>query len=555
MEFAFYTNDVRQSYPGALVTDLSATYAPNQPPSNIQDNNLATKMYGYWNGTDRLPTNVIFDFGTPRSFNGYAWWTAEDSASIRGRHPNAWTLYGSNDNINYTILHTGTLSDTAPVTNYAMAYQALNAWSTTPLTPLAIDASSQSVVVYNNPYNVAPGILQVTASEGSGSYTYSWTGATSSASTARIPYKSGVSGEVISVSVSDSFTSATKSFNVTYAQRTTITDFSGSIPNNEMRITPDNRIVANVATGIGSLVSQYVSLNTYTPPSGQNIATLAAKLTESINSNGYTIISFDVNKYTSAGTKVESTLNNVATYGSITFDIGSNRSFIIAWKNSLGVTYTMATYNPSNTPAIVNYYGATLSLTSVSGGRNNFTYIGPNSETFVAINPSGASAIPCFAAGTHILTPNGEKPVENLRTGDAVLTADGREVIATIYSTHISKTTAKNAPYLIPANTFGHSPSRDLIVSAKHAIQSSKNVWQIPEFCSKAKQLPADKEITYYHIELPNYFTDNLIANGIVAESLATKQVDHTKSLYIYNKKLGGFIRNIPTTTKNKQIK
>jgi hypothetical protein len=218
----------------------------------------------------------------------------------------------------------------------------------------------------------------------------------------------------------------------------------------------------------------------------------------------------------------------------------------------------MATYNPSETPAIVTYNSATLTLTSTSGGRSYFTYVGPNSETIVIVNPSGVSGIPCFVAGTRILTPAGEKLVESLRTGDMVVTADGRKVPATIYSTRIAKTTKETAPYLIPANAFAaHFPPQDITLSPKHAIQSGKGIWEIPQFAEgrfpAVQKTRVGEAVTYYHIELPNFFTDNLIANGSVCESLGAKAqqaLPKGKPLYSFNKKLGGFTRYTPEANK-----
>jgi hypothetical protein len=151
-----------------------------------------------------------------------------------------------------------------------------------------------------------------------------------------------------------------------------------------------------------------------------------------------------------------------------------------------------------------------------------------------------------------IATPTGERKVESLKTGDLVLTADGRSVSAKVFSTQLQSTTKATAPYLIPAHAFGTSrPARDLVVSPKHAIQSRKGIWQIPEFAALTntaiKQINVGKPVSYYHLELPNYFTDNLIANGTVAESLAGKQVDRTKTLYKYSKKVDGFLRQGPS--------
>jgi hypothetical protein len=149
-----------------------------------------------------------------------------------------------------------------------------------------------------------------------------------------------------------------------------------------------------------------------------------------------------------------------------------------------------------------------------------------------------------------------------LRNGDIIMTADGRKVPVVIYSTRISKTTEINAPYLIPADTFGtHMPPRDIMLSPKHAIQIRKNVWEIPQFA--AERYPAIRKtrigepVAYYHIELPNYFTDNIIANGAVCESLgvkAAKLLPKGKALYTFSKKAGGFIRHTPDDSKKKTM-
>ena len=136
--------------------------------------------------------------------------------------------------------------------------------------------------------------------------------------------------------------------------------------------------------------------------------------------------------------------------------------------------------------------------------------------------------------------------MENLVISDYIIDAKGREIpIKAIYKTNII-TTEKTAPYKIPAKTFGAAPTKDLYLSPKHAFQSSASIWQIPEFSKipAIKKAMVGQEVQYYHIELPNYFTDNLIANGLIVESFAAKQIDLTSCLYKYAKDKKGFIRN-----------
>lgn len=431
-------------------------------------------------------------------------------------------------------------------------------------TPITLDAVSQTVKVYKNTFD--PNYskrIDVSANGGSGSLSYAWSGAGvvySSNNYAYVKYRQGVSGETITVTVSSTGVSnVTKTFNIQYVEPPLITNFATTIPNDEYRVTSDGRLVANVTTGIVGLVGTSATIGIYTPPSGQGIDKLAAKIVETTSSNGVATLIFDIDKYKADGTKVESVLGTTATYGTFGFDISANRVFSIAWKHPNGQIYIMAKYDPSGTPTIITYNSATLTVVNTSNGRSYFNYFGPNSQSFINSNPPGVTALPCFVAGTRILTPTGEKLIESLKTGDIILTADGRKVPAMIYSTHVPATTETTAPYHIPANAFrANYPPCNITLSPKHAIQSAKGVWQIPQFA--AERFPAiqktsiGESVTYYHIELPNYFTDNLVANGSICESLgskAQKNLPKGQSLYTFNKKAGGFIRYNPAETKS----
>jgi hypothetical protein len=434
------------------------------------------------------------------------------------------------------------------------------------MTPVFISEPTEPVKIFLNPFNSFAGkTVSVSATGGTGIYVYSWEGSginngnvIPNNESAFIRFRDDIETEDITVRVISNGSSAIKTFTIEYIKPAVITSFAPTetlpivVPEDELRITEDDkgdiRVVVNVNTGLDVFIGENATVTQYVPPPNLEIATLSAKLIEEIRPSGHILIEFDIDKYKGDGTKVESIINETSTYGTINFDISEGVIFAVAWKNVSGLQ-NMAMYNPNVIPNIVEYNNTTLQFIRNDEGRNYFQYFGPNSQTVIVVNPAGTNAIPCFAKGTCILTPEGQKLVEILKTGDIILTADGRKVPATIYSTYIPKTTTKTAPYLIPARSFGSAPTSDLILSSKHAVQSKKGVWQIPEFCTKARQLPAGQEVSYYHIELPNYFTDNLVANGMIAESLANKQVDRTKTLYTYNKKLAGFIRNSPGTT------
>ena len=425
-----------------------------------------------------------------------------------------------------------------------------------PDTRVVVDVSNTNVTVYNNPLNPTTR-LSVVASGGSETYTYTWTGATSTTSYVDIPYKSSPPTETITVRVSDTFTTATKTFNVTYEVPEVVNPATSPVPApGVIQVTADNAIVVSAESGLGRIVSDRVVVSSYTEPAGANIAKLVANITTATTGN-YNNITFSIDKYTASNVKVESVITNPATFGTIDFDISVNGGFSIFWKNPVtGESLKTAQFDASN--ASVNYTGIVLTRLPTVAGRNYFRYVGPNSETIILTYPTSI-APPCFVAGTRIATPTGERSVESLRTGDIVLTADGRKVKATIYSTHIKKTTKENAPYLIPAGAFStHSPPRDIMLSPKHAIQSRKGVWEIPQFAEgrypAVQKTKIGEAVSYYHIELPNFFTDNLIANGAVCESLGTKVQSQLagKALYTFNKKVAGFVRYEPTANKTR---
>jgi hypothetical protein len=171
-----------------------------------------------------------------------------------------------------------------------------------------------------------------------------------------------------------------------------------------------------------------------------------------------------------------------------------------------------------------------------------------SNDIIIPPNNANSHVVPCLVKGTTIKTRRGDVLIENLQQLDEIIQKNGRSVpIKAIYSTKLI-TNEQNAPYHLPAKVFGSLPVKDIILSPKHAIQITKDVWQIPEFAStkykSIKKTMIGQEVHYYHIELPNYFTDNIIANGSVVESFANKQVNKTKTLYKYNNKTNGFIRS-----------
>jgi trimeric autotransporter adhesin len=204
-----------------------------------------------------------------------------------------------------------------------------------------------------------------------------------------------------------------------------------------------------------------------------------------------------------------------------------------------------------------------LTVTDLTNGTSyTFTVVATNSvgssdnsaasNSVVPMGPAPGN-IPCFPAGVMIRTPEGEKAVETLKTGDLVVTAAGRVVPVRMHSYSLEATTAATAPYFIPAHALGpKAPAKPLHLSPLHAFQVRPNVWwcaqQAAKVSSKIQQYAVGESIIYYHVECPNFLRDNLVANGVVVESFAGKQLTaaESRNIYKFDKKVGGYVRSAP---------
>ncbi len=129
-----------------------------------------------------------------------------------------------------------------------------------------------------------------------------------------------------------------------------------------------------------------------------------------------------------------------------------------------------------------------------------------------------ASSMPCFVEGTRIETPCEQVPVEDLRVGDFVRTADhGDQAIRWIGSRPVSSLelcmNSKLRPIRIAAGSMGNGlPDRDLLVSRQHRLlvrsKISHRMFGAREVLVPAVKLlgipgvempPADRGTRYHH--------------------------------------------------------
>jgi hypothetical protein len=135
---------------------------------------------------------------------------------------------------------------------------------------------------------------------------------------------------------------------------------------------------------------------------------------------------------------------------------------------------------------------------------------------------------PCFTPGTRIATPEGERPVEDIRVGDLVLTRDSGPQPVIWAGRRTVDGTGDFAPIRIEAGVLGNV--RPLLVSPQHRMLLRG--WQaelalgLQEVLVAATHLvdgdrvrrePCD-EVTYLHLMLPGH--EIIFAEGAATESL-----------------------------------
>ncbi len=197
-----------------------------------------------------------------------------------------------------------------------------------------------------------------------------------------------------------------------------------------------------------------------------------------------------------------------------------------------------------------NVYLITLHDYPIVGEDTRMAFLPDSNATEADMNAFGKGAIDvqtldttppatpvCFAKGTLIATPNGEIPVEQLNTGDIVLSADGSAVeLKWIANSHFTYPEMllnhRVCPICIPQDHFGPDmPHTDLWVSPQHrvvirgwnvelalgepeALVAAKHIMGIPGYPQERWQNGVD----YYHLLLEQH--EVVVSNGLESESM-----------------------------------
>jgi hypothetical protein len=135
------------------------------------------------------------------------------------------------------------------------------------------------------------------------------------------------------------------------------------------------------------------------------------------------------------------------------------------------------------------------------------------------------SSTVCFLPGTLVRTPEGAAPIETLKAGDLVLTADGRaapvrwmgrQTVSTRFADPL-----RVMPIRIAAGALGENlPERDLYVSPDHALLIDGVLVQAGALVngrSITRRTDMLEVFTYWHLELADHAL--ILAEGVQAET------------------------------------
>lgn len=212
-------------------------------------------------------------------------------------------------------------------------------------------------------------------------------------------------------------------------------------------------------------------------------------------------------------------------------------------------TFIQATYNGDSlddpTLGAGGYSGFSGTATRIGAGEDfgndtdgrSLQRTSDGTDVFSTDTPTPGVTNVCFANGTCLATPTGEKAVEKLCLGDLVVTADqGARPIAWLYSK--SWTVAQMAaspnlrPVLIHKGALGPGlPSRDLRVSQQHRVliqgPIAKRMFGCAEVIVPAKSLLPlsgvtldlpETDVSYFHVMLESH--EIVFSNSVPTESL-----------------------------------
>jgi hypothetical protein len=264
----------------------------------------------------------------------------------------------------------------------------------------------------------------------------------------------------------------------------------------------------------------------------------------------FTGTSGSISGLSAAGAGVEQISLATGSTLDVTGDISSGQT--IVFSGSLGVLGITDTANIAGTIDVTGT-GAIIDITDLSPGQISFaqfntlndqllitygtasildlTFANAALTTFeLQSDGHGGTDIdmPCFAAGTHLLTENGEVRVEDIKVGDVMVTVreDGPVTRRVVWTGRRAIDITRHAapdmvrPLRIIAGAFGPNvPERDLRLSPLHAVFHNGHLFEAISLVNGTTiyQEQLCTHVTYHHIELDAH--DVLLAEGLPVES------------------------------------
>ncbi|MCB8874534.1 Hint domain-containing protein [Acidisoma silvae] len=213
---------------------------------------------------------------------------------------------------------------------------------------------------------------------------------------------------------------------------------------------------------------------------------------------------------TKTGERLSDGINVVLSSTGVGSDIGWTLSIqgagTIAGVNEVGVATAADATNPGavNT-GIGAYYGESIMFDLADGIM-------------------GIKAIACFAEGTRIRTPAGDRAVETMAAGDSVTVVGGRqETVRWIGHRSLDCSRHPDPASVLPVRILAHAfgpqqPARDLLLSPDHALFMEGVLIPVKYLINgdSVAQLNQPR-VTYYHIELATH--DVIFAEGLPTET------------------------------------
>jgi hypothetical protein len=222
---------------------------------------------------------------------------------------------------------------------------------------------------------------------------------------------------------------------------------------------------------------------------------------------------------------------------------GSNDQLVLANNNSFQGSISgfstgdsILLTGASGTPTL-SYAGSILTIGEVNGSGTVTQTVtldvgsGHGVQNYQASTTGSGiiiTEVPCFAAGTRILTPDGERLVQDLRAGDDVLVVrpHGDAVQKIIWTGSRTVNLARHArpekvvPVRILAGALGAGlPERDLVLSPDHCLFIDGHLIEAKTLVNGATVIQDvfARTVTYHHIETERH--EVVLAEGVPVET------------------------------------